>query len=152
LEYGDWSVGCSFIQPPPLHHATIPSRALSLIWHNACMARCAPQPHGRLQCRLVARYFMTRILYLPTPAQGRSEAATQESEAQEIVSYCSQTERIAHDLRNCMSVLLLTITSLKDNQALISESHKRVLENVVEEMNRLVDEMVRLAGRQVNKV
>jgi triphosphoribosyl-dephospho-CoA synthetase len=80
---------------------------------------------------------MSTILYLPTP--------------QKTVIYCSQTERVAHDLKNCMSVLLLAITSLKDNQPLISASRKRVLENVVEEMNRLVDEMVRLAGTQVNK-
>ena len=93
---------------------------------------------------------MSRILYLPTPAKGRSGAPIQEPEAQEII-YSAQTERIAHDLRNCMSVLLLVISSLKDNQALISESRKQVLENVVEEMNRLVDEMVRLAARQVKK-
>jgi K+-sensing histidine kinase KdpD len=93
---------------------------------------------------------MSRILYLPTPAKGRGESPIQVSEAQEVI-YCSQIERIAHDLKNCMSVLLLAITSLKDNQPLISESRKRALENVVEEMSRLVDEMVRLAGNQVNK-
>ena len=44
-----------------------------------------------------------------------------------------------------MSVLLLAITSLKDNvdQPLISMSRGQVLEDVVGEMNRLVDEMVR---------
>jgi K+-sensing histidine kinase KdpD len=103
------------------------------------------------QSRLLALYLMSTILYLPTPAKGRSQAPIQESAAQESVIRCSQTERIAHDLKNCMSVLLLAITSLKDNQPLISESRKRVLENVVEEMNRLVDEMVRLGGKQVNK-
>jgi hypothetical protein len=62
---------------------------------------------------------------------------------------CSQTERIAHDLKNCMSVLLLAITSLKDNtdQPFISVSRRRVLENVVEEMNRLVDEDGRIGGK-----
>jgi hypothetical protein len=50
-----------------------------------------------------------------------------------------------------MSVLLLAITSLKDNQPLISEPRKRALESVIDEMSRLVDEMVRLAGSQVNK-
>jgi len=95
---------------------------------------------------------MSTILYLPTSAQGRTQAPTQESEAQETGMCCSQTERIAHDLKNCMSVLLLAITSLKDNmdQPFISVSRRRVLENVVEEMNRLV-EMVVLAGRQINK-
>ena len=85
---------------------------------------------------------MSRILFLPTPAKDRKELP--ESKAEETAKYCSQTERIAHDLRNCMSVLLLVITSLKDNQALISEPRKRALENIVEEMNHLVDELIRL--------
>jgi len=95
---------------------------------------------------------MSTIVYLPTSAKGRTQAPIQESEAQETIC-CSETERIAHDLKNCMSVLLLAITSLKDNmdQPFISVSRRRVLENVVEEMNRLVDEMVVLAGRQMNK-
>jgi hypothetical protein len=37
------------------------------------------------------------------------------------------------------------------DQPFISLSRRRVLENVVEEMNRLVDEMVVSAGRQMNK-
>jgi hypothetical protein len=103
--------------------------------------------------RLLGRYFMSTIVYLPTSAKGRTQAPIQESEAQETGICCSETERIAHDLKNCMSVLLLAITSLKDNmdQPFISLSRRRVLENVVEEMNRLVDEMVVLAGRQMNK-
>ena len=50
-------------------------------------------------------------------------------------------------------MLLLAITSLKDNvdQPFISVSRRRMLENVVEEMNRLVDQMVVLAGREMNK-
>ena len=89
---------------------------------------------------------MSRILYFSTPAKGQHEAA--ELEAEELARYCSQTERIIHDLRNCMSVLLLVITSLKENQALISESRKQALENVVQEMDHLVDELVRLAGKR----
>ena len=97
---------------------------------------------------------MSRILYLPTSTTDRAQASIQESEAQETSIRCSQTERIAHDLKNCMSVLLLAITSLKDNgnQSLISTSRRRAaLENVVEEMNRLVDEMVGLVKRQEKK-
>jgi hypothetical protein len=88
---------------------------------------------------------MSRILYLPTSAKGGTQATVQESEAKETGICCSQTERIAHDLKNCMSVLLLAITSLKDNmdQPLISMPRRRVLEDVVGEMNRLVEEMVR---------
>jgi len=96
---------------------------------------------------------MSTIVYLPTSAKGRTQAPIQESEAQETGICCSETERIAHDLKNCMSVLLLAITSLKDNmdQPFMSLSRRRVLENVVEEIHRLVDEMVLLAGRQMNK-
>src|SRR5437016_1626041 len=115
------------------------------------MVRYAPHDRTRnerkcgwLQSRLLGRYFMSTILYLPTSARGRTQAPIQESGAQETGMCCSQTERIAHDLKNCMSVLLLAITSLKDNtdQPLISVSRRRDLENVVEEMNCLVDEMV----------
>lgn len=96
---------------------------------------------------------MSTILYLPTSTKGRTQTPLQESEAKEIGIDRSQTERIAHDLKNCMSVLLLAITSLKDNvdQPLISLSHRRELEDVIEEMNSLVDEMVRLVERQGNK-
>lgn len=96
---------------------------------------------------------MSKILYLPTSTKGRTQATIQESEAQETGIRCSQTKRIAHDLKNCMSVLLLAITSLKDNvdQPLISASRRRVLEDVIGEMNRLVDQMVGLVERQVKK-
>lgn len=96
---------------------------------------------------------MSTILYLPTSTKSRTQTPLQESEAKEIGIDCSQTERIAHDLKNCMSVLLLAITSLKDNadQPLISLSRRRALEDVVGEMNRLVDQMVRLVERQGNK-
>ncbi|HSE85042.1 MAG TPA: hypothetical protein VLJ79_02365 [Candidatus Binatia bacterium] len=96
---------------------------------------------------------MSKILYLPTSTKGRTQATIQESEAQETGIRCSQMERIAHDLKNCMSVLLLAITSLKDNvdQPLISASRRRVLEDVIGEMNRLVDQMVGLVERQVKK-
>jgi hypothetical protein len=96
---------------------------------------------------------MSRILYLPTSTADGTRASIEKSEAQETGICCSQTERIAHDLKNCMSVLLLAITSLKDNgnQSLISTSRRQVLEDVVEEMNRLVDQMVGLVERQVKK-
>lgn len=92
---------------------------------------------------------MSRILYFLTPAKGQREAA--ESEAEELDRYCFQTERIVHDLRNCISVLLLVITSLKDNQALISESRKQTLKNVVAEMDHLVNELVQLTGRRMTR-
>jgi len=52
-----------------------------------------------------------------------------------------------------MSVLLLAITSMKDNadQSVISASRAQALEKVVHEMERLVDEMVDLAETQIGK-
>lgn len=46
-----------------------------------------------------------------------------------------------------MSVLLLAITSLKDNgdQSVISASRAQALENVVHQMEQLVDEIVGLS-------
>ena len=96
--------------------------------------------------------FMSTVLYLPTSTKGGTQTPLQESKAKETGICCSETERIAHDLKNCMSVLLLAITNLKGNvdQALISPSRRRVLEDVVGEMNRLVDEMVRSVESQGN--
>lgn len=134
----------------PVHRALEQFLDTIQSWHNACMILHAPQDRSRntsmagSKADSACTVSMSTILHLPTPAKGRSQAPIQESAAQETVIYRSQTERIAHDLKNCMSVLLLAISSLQDNQPLISESRKRVLEDVVEEMNRLVDEMVRL--------
>ena len=96
---------------------------------------------------------MSTVLYLPTSTKGGIQTPLQEPDAKETSSSCSETERIAHDLKNCMSVLLLAITSLKGNmdQALISPSRRRVLEDVVGEMTRLVDEMIRVVERQRDK-
>ena len=136
----------------PLRLLPMPTRSGTMrAWHRMPPQDRSRNKHGRLRSRVLARYLMSTILYLPTPAKGRSQAPIQESAAQETVSYCCQTERIAHDLKNCMSVILLAMNSIKDNQPLMLESRKRVLEHVVEEMNRLVDEMVTLAGRHVNK-
>ena len=95
---------------------------------------------------------MSTIRYLPSANNSRAQAPIDESEGQEVGTCRSQIELVAHDLKNSMSVLLLIISSLKDNQPLISESRKRLLEHVLEEMNRLVDDMVRLGeGRWTNK-
>ena len=96
---------------------------------------------------------MSTVLYLPTSSKGEEQTPLQEPEAKETGNCCSETERIAHDLKNCMSVLLLAITSLKGNmdQALISPPLRRVLEDVVGEMTRLVDEMIGVVERQGDK-
>jgi len=97
--------------------------------------------------------FMSTVLYLPTSTKAETETPLQEPEAKGTGNCSSETARIAHDLKNCMSVLLLAITSLKGNmdQALISPPLRRVLEDVVGEMTRLVDEMIRVVERQRDK-
>jgi vacuolar-type H+-ATPase subunit D/Vma8 len=88
---------------------------------------------------------MSTILHLP--------ANNSQMPAQKTASRCTQTKRAAHDLRNCMSVLLLAITSMKDNgdQSVIPASRAQALEKVVHDMERLVDEMVELAETQMGK-
>jgi hypothetical protein len=49
-------------------------------------------------------------------------------------------------------VLLLAITSLKDNQPYVSAFPNHALEKVVVEMDRLVDELVKLAELQTSKL
>jgi|GEM_PF-1360398 len=97
--------------------------------------------------------FMSTVLYLPTSTKAETETPLQEPEAKGTDNCSSDTARIAHDLKNCMSVLLLAITSLKGNmdQVLISPPLRRVLEDVVGEMTRLVDEMIRVVERPGDK-
>ena len=54
---------------------------------------------------------MSTVLYLPTSTKAETETPLQEPEARETGNRGSDTARIAHDLKNCMSVLLLAITS-----------------------------------------
>ena len=120
--------------------------------HALVIVELEVKEHERLK-PLAQAVVMSTILYLPISTKSRTQTPLQESEAKETGICCSQTERIAHDLKNCMSVLLLATTSLKGNvdQPLISPSRRRVLEDVVGEMNHLVDEMVRLVESQGNK-
>lgn len=78
---------------------------------------------------------------LPNRPASRAEAPIKHAAAPQTGGFCSQSKRIAHDLNNCMSVLLLTVTSLKDNgdQSVISAARVQLLENVVQQMQGLVD-------------
>jgi hypothetical protein len=87
---------------------------------------------------------MRKVLYLPAPSKNPTPALSKAPGAQEIGISQAQIPRIAHDLKNCMSVLLLAISSLKENSGLISTSRRKALEDVISEMNYLVNEMVRL--------
>jgi hypothetical protein len=90
---------------------------------------------------------MSKVVYLPSSINDPTRVLNQQSETQEIDICRVQIERAAHDLKNCMSVLLLAISSLKDNgnQPAVPIGRRQGLEDLVTEMNRLVDEMVRLA-------
>ena len=52
-----------------------------------------------------------------------------------------------------MSILLLAITSMKDHMdpAFMTAPRRRILEDVVGEMSRLVDEMVELMEPRIKK-
>jgi hypothetical protein len=89
---------------------------------------------------------MSRVAYLPTSINDPARALTKQPEAQEIDVCRAQIGRAAHDLKNCMSVLLLAISTLTDNgnQPAIQIGRSQTLEDLVAEMNRIVDEMVGL--------
>ena len=88
---------------------------------------------------------MSTILYLPTSTKSRTQSRLQESEAKKPASVALKQSELLTTSRTACLCLLLAITSLKDNvdQPLISLSRRQLLEDVVGEMNRLVDEMVR---------
>jgi hypothetical protein len=88
---------------------------------------------------------MSKVLYLPTPSKSPTPAP-RISGAQEMGIHHAQIPRIVHDLKNCMSVLLLAVSSPKENsdQSPISMSRRKALEDTITEMNRLVDEMAGL--------
>jgi hypothetical protein len=69
-----------------------------------------------------------------------------DSEAQEIGVSDAQISRIVHDLKSSMSVLLLVVSSLKENgdQSPISISRRKAIEDAVAEINHLVNEMIGL--------
>lgn len=89
---------------------------------------------------------MSKVLYLPTPSKNPTSVLMKQPEAQEIGISHAQIPRIVHDLKNCMSVLLLVISTLKENsdQSPISISRRKAIEDAVAEMNHLVNEMVGL--------
>ena len=97
---------------------------------------------------------MSKVVYLPSSINDPTRALTQQSEAQEIDIFRVQIGRAAHDLKNCMSVLLLAISSLKDNgnQLAVSLGRRQGSEDLVTEITRLVDEMVRLTEHNAKTI
>jgi signal transduction histidine kinase len=70
-----------------------------------------------------------------------------DSEAQEIGVSDAQISRIVHELKSSMSVLLLVISSLKENSDQSPIFISRI-EDAVAEINHLVNEMIGLVERR----
>jgi hypothetical protein len=89
---------------------------------------------------------MSTVVYFPVSKKNRTRSRiAKPKEPQTTISY-SQSARIAHELKNCMTVLLLRSACSEGgvDQATDSRAHGQTLEEVVAEMDRLVDEFVRL--------
>jgi vacuolar-type H+-ATPase subunit D/Vma8 len=59
----------------------------------------------------------------------------------------SRSARIAHELKNCMSVLVLAFASLDSppsDSSFAAQPRKEMFDKALSEMNRLVDELVEL--------
>ena len=92
---------------------------------------------------------MSNALCLPAPSNNPAPVLIQKAEAQETGISHGQIPRIVHDLKNCLSVLLLVISTLKVNsdQSFIANSGRKTIEDAVVEINHLVNEMVALIER-----
>ena len=89
---------------------------------------------------------MSAVVYFPASKKNRTRSRiAKPKEPQTTISYL-QSARIAHELKNCMTVLLLrsTCSEGRVDRAPDSRSHGQTLEEVIAEMDRLVDEFVRL--------
>ena len=94
---------------------------------------------------------MSTVVYFPVRKKNRTRSPiAKPKEPQTTISY-SQSTRIAHELKNCMTVLLLRSVCSEGgvDQGTDSRSHGQTLEEVIAEMDRLVDEFVRLLDGKV---
>jgi hypothetical protein len=86
---------------------------------------------------------MSRVIYLASkkaPARAQAQAASPPPESLHLVD----RGRLAHDLKNCMSVLLLGLATLDgDGDQWILSAHSRdVFEGAVFEMNGIVEALI----------
>src|SRR5688572_20931399 len=91
---------------------------------------------------------MSTVVYFPASKKNRPRPRSRiakRKEPQTTISY-SQSARIAHKLKNCMTVLLLRSACLHDQSGRATDprSHGQTSKEVIAEMDRLVDEFVRL--------
>ena len=73
-------------------------------------ARCAMPPDCRTESlrawKAEKPVFMSTVLYLPTSTKAETETPLQEPEAKGTGNCGSETARIAHDLKNCMCIVI----------------------------------------------
>ena len=65
-----------------------------------------------------------------------------------------RSAQIAHELKNCMSMLILAVASLESHSSdpsVVFQSRRKTFERAVFEMDRLVDELVRLIQEETHE-
>jgi len=82
---------------------------------------------------------MNRLVYLRAVSNKAAKPA-----AGKILS--SREQALTHEVRNCMSILFLALTTLERDgeQWKLSERKRQALEDVVLEVNRMINEMLEL--------
>jgi hypothetical protein len=85
---------------------------------------------------------MSALAYLPVHKKGSNRPRPR---GRAIIS-CSRAARIVHELKNCMSVLVLVCACDEGNAERSTNSRldRETLAEVIAEMDRLVSEFVRL--------
>jgi len=89
---------------------------------------------------------MSRVVYLRAVKNKPAKPA-----AGKIVS--SREQELAHEVRNCMSILFLALATLERDggQWKLSERQRQALEDVVLEVNRIINEMLELTNNSAAK-
>lgn len=87
---------------------------------------------------------MSRVIYLPASKNPPTPVQAQVPDPAVRRSRSARAQRLAHDLKNCMSALFLGLATLErdGDQWKISARSREVFEDVVDDMNRIVDELI----------
>jgi hypothetical protein len=83
------------------------------------------------------------VVYLPVLKRHPSAPVQHLEREPQATGSRARAVRLAHDLKNCMSVMLFGVASL---EASGSRAHKKLLEDAVAEMDRLVDDIVQIVA------
>jgi hypothetical protein len=87
---------------------------------------------------------MSRVIYLPASKKPPTRAQAQASHPADGTCRPAHAQRLAHDLKNCMSALFLGLATLErdGDECKISVRSREVFEEVVLEMDRIVNELI----------